>query len=81
MTTKRGKSCCQHIVALFENLYIRSLSTHKITLSAESQKGVTADQHCSIENQKNTIAIDIVQQSVVDPGGATGAVPLKLDRL
>ena len=30
--------------------------------SAESQKGVIADQRCSIENQKGAIAIDFVQQ-------------------
>ena len=29
--------------------------------SAESQKGVNADQRCSFENQKGAIAIDFVQ--------------------
>ena len=28
-------------------------------LSVESQKGVIADQRCSVENQKGTIAIDL----------------------
>ena len=30
--------------------------------SVESQKGVIADQRCSVENQKGAIAIDFVQQ-------------------
>ena len=30
--------------------------------SAESQKGITAVQWCSFENQKGIIAIDFVQQ-------------------
>ena len=30
--------------------------------SVESQKGAIADQRCSIENQKGTIAIDFVQR-------------------
>ena len=30
--------------------------------SIESQKGVIADQRCSIENQKGANAIDFVQQ-------------------
>ena len=30
--------------------------------SAESQKGAIADQRCSVENQKDAIAIDFVQQ-------------------
>ena len=39
-----------------------SLQRVKNQLSVESQKGVIADQRCSIENQKGTIAIDFVQQ-------------------
>ena len=31
-------------------------------LSVESQKGIIADQLCSIENQKGAIAIDFVQR-------------------
>ena len=33
-----------------------------IMSSAESQKGAIADQRCSVENQKDAIAIDFVQQ-------------------
>ena len=33
-----------------------------LILSVESQKGVIADQRCSVENQKGAIAIDVVQQ-------------------
>ena len=36
------------------------LSLCKDIVSAESQKGVNADQWCSIENQKGDIALDFV---------------------
>ena len=31
-------------------------------LSVESQKGVIAEQRCSVENQKGAIAIDFVRR-------------------
>ena len=34
----------------------------KYISSVESQKGVIADQRCSVENQKGAIAIDFVQR-------------------
>ena len=34
----------------------------KIISSVESQKGVIADQRCSVENQKGGVAIDFVQR-------------------
>ena len=34
---------------------------HITISSVESQKGVIADQRCSVENQKGAIAIDFVQ--------------------
>ena len=33
-----------------------------IISSVESQKGIIADQRCSVENQKGAIVIDFVQQ-------------------
>ena len=33
-----------------------------VTSSAESQNGTITIQRCSLENQKDTIAIDFVQQ-------------------
>ena len=39
------------------------IGTNEIQISSsESQRGINAIQQCSIENQKDTIAIDFVQQ-------------------
>ena len=49
---------------------------HNIS-SVESQKGVIADQRCSVENQKGAIAIDFVQQQC--PSGSQLTIFEKYD--
>ena len=44
-----------------QTIIIRDYSAIRIS-SAESQKGIKAVQCCSIENQKDAIAIDFVQR-------------------
>ena len=48
---------------MHQNRFDMEYQCKTIILSAESQKGAIADQRCSVENQKDAIAIiDFVQQ-------------------
>ena len=51
---------CDWKIPNIRNL-IWDVTYHNIS-SAENQKGVNADQRCSIENQKGAIAIDSVHR-------------------
>ena len=48
-------------MTVFQKITIESKLPIYIS-SVESQKGVIADQRCSVENQKGAIAINFVQQ-------------------
>ena len=51
-----------HTTLMFTVCQIINKERKRNISSAESQKGIIADQRCSIENQKGAIAIDFVQR-------------------